>query len=697
MSADPQDQTGVLSPVSAEGQRSIPVEAVLPDIGPRYLLTSKLGEGGMGFVYRGEDRQTARGIAVKLLSANPNTEEASSQRFQKEARLLAEVQHPHVANLLDFGEYANQYFLVMELVDGLDLRQAIHKHGVFSERLALQVIRDVADALATAHSQGIIHRDLKPGNILLSVDSRPNCPAATAVLEALGQDEPPYARLTDFGLARHVDQSASLELTKSGALMGTPYYIAPEQCSERGHVSPSSDVYSLGATLFEMLTGRPPFLSDDPVKLITAHCFEKAPKLRTLQPELSDAAEALVARMLQKVPSERYADGGQVREAIDRILLGDLPTTALHPLLPTAKGRVFEANWEWELVSSAEALWPYVSHTDRLNAAVGLPPVDYEFVRDDVLGIRQFGSFRLGFAKLRWEEHPFEWIEGRRVGVLREFDNGPFAWFLNIVELESLPTGGTRLTHRVQIATRGLLGRLLAYIEVDLKGKKPVDRIYRRIDDVLSGRLGTSPTLDHFTPPPKVTTSQRHRINACADQLRTKKVDAETTEALLRFLTESPPQELARLRPLALAQRLGVPAQHLVNVCLQACQVGLLELHWDILCPTCRVAANVTSTLAEIGKHQRCPACDLDFDVDFARSVELFFRIHPDIRTAELKTFCLGGPAEAPHVVSQTRINPAETVQLDLQLDAGTYILRGPQLPFTIRLQAVSQLSLIHI
>lgn len=663
-----------------------PTASDLPDLGNRYVPLRKLGEGGMGAVYLCEDLEATQRVAVKVLPSEAVADKSAIQRFRKEARLLAEVRHPHVANLIDAGNCGSTCFLVMELVEGTDLKQLVQALGALPVRAALRITHDIASALGVAHARGIVHRDLKPANILLSAIAAEGESPADAVRSAVAGGQVPTARLTDFGLARHIDQGASLDLTKTGALLGTPYYISPEQCTDRGGITPAADIYSLGATLFELLAGRPPFKADDPVKLISMHCFEQAPDLRRLNPDVSDGIADLVAKCLQKNPADRYADAEHLRADLERLLRGDTTSAAIHPIVPAARGKVFETTWEWDLDGQATDLWPLVSNTERINAAVGLPPVEYVTRRDARGEKHRIGSFRLGWAKLAWEEHPFEWIEGRRLGVLRQFENGPFDWFLSIVELVPRPTGGSQLRHTVRIATKGWLGRLLAHIEVNVKGRKPLDRIYRRIDDVVTGRLGRAPALDPFSPPAQLSSPTRKRLAALRSRLVEQNVDLRTLEALLNFLAESPAQELARIRPRALARRLGCDADPLTALCLEACHVGLLELHWDVLCPTCRVAADVKESLSAIDRHTHCEACEANFDVDFDKSVEMIFRVHPEFRQADLKTYCIGGPEHAPHVVAQTRLAPGERLELDLSLDPGGYVLRGPQLAYTVSL-----------
>jgi serine/threonine protein kinase len=710
------DQTGVIAPLPAPGAPAteegstgelapdgrelpgtpLPANRREPARLSHYRLLRKIGQGGMGAVYLGEGERDGARVAVKVLAREAVPDEHAIRRFQKEARLLAEVRHPHVTNLLETGAENGICFLVMDFVEGTDLRGLLAKYGPLPERLALQIVRDVAEALAEAHRRGIVHRDIKPGNILLSAaavgDERP----AEAVVAAVAAGCKPLVKLTDFGLARHVEQSASMDLTRTGAMLGTPYFIAPEQCTDKGEVCPATDVYSLGATLFEMLTGRPPFVAAEAVRLISMHCFEEPPDLRRLNPSLSDGAARLVARTLQKSASARFANAAQLAAEVDRLLRGDTNDVEAHPAVPAATGGVIETVWEWDLASSPEQIWPLASNTERINCAVGVPAVEYSTERDAFGAIRKVGKFRMGWAELEWEEYPFEWVEGRRLGVLREFRKGPFQWFVSIVELVPRSPSGTRLRHTVRIAPRGFLGRLLARIEVNLKGRRALDRIYNRIDMVAGGRLQGSPALDPFEPPARVRGAAAKRFGVRGELLQQAGVAADCSQLLVQFLKESPAQELARIRPVALAKRLGVPADRLTEACLHGCHVGLLELHWDILCPTCRISSNVTDTLAEIDRHAHCEACDLDFDVDFGNAVELIFRVHPELRLADLKTYCIGGPEHAPHVVAQARLSAGESLSLELALDPGAYVLRGPQLPYTVPLAVHSTTGAAH-
>ena len=667
-------ETGIIEP--SPGPRS-PMMANTPAADPlqdramlgRFRLSEKLGQGGMGSVYRAVDLTDESEVAIKVLGAAWSTRPEALRRFLKEARLLAEVNSPHVANLIEVNEDDGLHYLALEFVRGMDLATWIARHGRPDEPTALAILADVARALAVAHDRGIIHRDIKPENILL---------------QDVDPDRPPTVKLTDFGLARHVVESDSLVLTQVGSIIGTPLYMAPEQCSGEP-LDARTDVYSMGATLFHMLAGRPPFLGDSPLAVISMHRNDPAPSVQVHNPRVSDGAAQIVAKSLAKSPSERYQDASGMLADLERLLRGEPTGINVHPRLPEAEAReMIEFDWRFDLEASPRQLWPHVSNTDRLNKAVGIPAVSFTTEPAEGGGAKRMGEFRKAGMTVAWQEHPFEWVEGRRMGVLREYTQGPFRWFVSVVELVPRAGGGTTLFHRVKIASRGLLGRTLAAVEVGIKGKKAVDGVYHRIDAAILGKLGRDAALDPFEPPSPLSKPRQARLDAWLDTLGSRGLDPGLVERFGEFLAHAPAQEVARIRPIALARRLGVDVEGVVTACLLGAKDGMLVMLWDLLCPVCRVPSQIIETLRALRDHGHCDACQVDFDLDFANSVELIFRVDPSIRDTDLAVYCIGGPAHSQHVAAQARVGPGERVVLDLALGEGAYRFRGPQLPFSV-------------
>ena len=220
---------------------------------------------------------------------------------------------------------------------------------------------------------------------------------------------------------------------------------------------------------------------------------------------------------------------------------------------------------------------------------------------------------------------------------------------------------------------------------------------------MLTGKLGHDPAIDPFEPPAELAGRRRRRLDDLLDGLGAHGIDPIVVERLGDFLARAPAQEVARIRPLALARRLDLDADQVVAACLHGAADGALMLLWDLLCPVCRIPSQVVDTLRAIREHGHCQACAIDFELDFANSVELIFRVHPEIRETELGTYCIGGPAHSPHVVAQARVGPGERLALDLDLGEGSYQLRGPQLAFALDFRVEPgapsrrlDLSLIH-
>lgn len=674
--------SGSTSHMETAGQAMpITVDTIPQTIG-RFRIKSKIGEGGMGAVYRGIDPTNHETVAVKVLRRTGKDIGQSVRRFRKEARLLEDVQNEHVTRLIEVGEDDGLHYLVMEFVDGVDLKSWFAGRSALPESEAVSLTVDLARSLVDAHAREIIHRDIKPENVLLQL-------RADAPDRDVAMAERPIAdftlKLSDFGIARHVSQSESLEMTRAGSVMGTPKYMSPEQCKSASDLTPSADVYSLGVTLFELLAGSVPYNSDDFMKIAAMHCFDPIPSLRKRGAAVTDSVERIVARSLAKEPAERFGDASQLLTELLKLQQGDAADWSAHPRLPEDHGgdKVWEKTVSWELQSEPADLWPMVSNTERLNEAIGLPAVEYRTEQDPVVGTRRFGSFTVSGMKVVWEEHPFEWIEGQRMGVLREFSSGPLKWYMSVVTLEPLPDGGTRLSHQLRVESRNLLGRVMTSLKMDREGFRNLERVYRRMDQSLAGRLPAQQGDDPFAKIKTISAAQFKRLSIGIERIVRAGADPDVTAKLSKAIETWSPQELARLRPLAAADQLGVSGAAMIDACLLAAHEGILNLRWDVLCPTCRVSADTKEELSQINTHANCEACDVDFQSNLAGAIEMVFQTHPEIREVNTQKYCIGGPVHSPHVVAQVRIDAGERLEVPLDLGIGNYLIRGPRLPRT--------------
>jgi serine/threonine protein kinase/class 3 adenylate cyclase len=662
--------------IALEREPSAPDPALRGRLG-RYRLLERLGQGGMGAVYRGEDLCDGAVVAIKVLRPEWAGRETFLRRFQKEARLLAEVNNPFVTNLLEVNEDDGIHFLVLEFVQGRSLGAQLAERGTLDESMALAIAADVARALADAHQRGIIHRDVKPENVLL---------AQSGDTSVNGGALPFRVKLSDFGLARHVVETESLQLTQA-SVVGTPQYMAPEQCVG-DPIDPRADVYALGATLFHLLTGRPPFLASSVTELFRMHREEQPPPVAKLNPAVSEGACRIVAKALEKAPDDRFADAEAMLRDLERLLRGEPSHVEVHPRLPAHDpDDVLDFDFRWELQSPPRLLWPHVANTERLNRAIGLPAVDFSAQVGPDGRVRRFAKAKLGGLPAAWEEHPFEWVEPRRFGVLREYSRGPFKWVVSLVQLVPAPGGGTTLSHRVRFEPSHPLLRAILAAKIGRESRAALERVYRRIDAAVQGKLGRGGAADPFEEPTDLPRARRKHLDERLDALVARGVEPAVVEDLGEFLARAPVQEVSRIRPLALARRLGFDPATLVDACLIGAHEGLLVLLWDLLCPVCRIPSEASATLRELRDHGHCAACNLDYELDFANSIEMVFRIHSDIRESELGIFCIGGPAHSPHVVAQVRVAAGERLELALALPEGHYQVRGPQLPTALDLR----------
>jgi eukaryotic-like serine/threonine-protein kinase len=282
----------------------------------RYRLDRKLGEGGMATVYCGTDILLRRRVAIKVLREQYAADEEFVRRFYQEAESAAKLSHPNIVNTYDVGRQDHTYFIVMELVDGPSLAEIIAADGRLPEPVAIDYAVQIASGLAYAHRQGLLHRDIKPANVLVTKDD--------------------VVKLSDFGIARAVSQQ-TMALTKPGLVMGSVYYISPEQAQEH-EVHETSDLYSLGVVLYQMLTGKLPYTGESPVTVALKHIGDPVPAIDVNATGVSPALAAIVNRLLQKKPGHRFQSASDLatalREARER------PSVAGYRISDDAPGRI---------------------------------------------------------------------------------------------------------------------------------------------------------------------------------------------------------------------------------------------------------------------------------------------------------------------------------------------------------------------
>ena len=265
----------------------------------RYHMLKRLGEGGMGKVYLAEHVKMNRQCAVKVMNGALLNDSDSAQRFAREASNAARIIHPNVAAVFDYGETDGVVYLVMEYVEGEPLTRLLERETALSPARAVDIARQVAEALVAAHELGIVHRDLKPDNIIV----------------AAGRNGRDIAKVVDFGIAKAIEEAPSESLTRTGLVIGTPEYMSPEQLLG-DPVDARSDIYSLGCILYQMLTGRRTF--DEPTReqMIKRRLTEKAPHPRELVADIPKTLDLIVARMLNRTPQDRYATAAEVRDLL---------------------------------------------------------------------------------------------------------------------------------------------------------------------------------------------------------------------------------------------------------------------------------------------------------------------------------------------------------------------------------------------
>lgn len=282
----------------------------------QYQIIEEVGKGGMATVYKAYHSELDRHVAIKVMDADMSKEKGFIERFKREARVIARLDNPHIVPVYGYDEYHGQPYLVLKYIDGQTLRDRMKNTSLPTEEV-LEYVKSVGDGLQYAHNRGILHRDVKPSNVLISSDGN--------------------TYLTDFGLAKVIKEGTSI--TTGDVILGTPYYISPEQAKNSEHLDEGTDIYSFGVMIYEMVVGRVPYESDTPISVIEDHIYTPVPLPTSFQPGLPLEIEQVLLKTLAKERQERYDTVTNLVKAFQQACKADINhTTGAAPSIKIGAG-----------------------------------------------------------------------------------------------------------------------------------------------------------------------------------------------------------------------------------------------------------------------------------------------------------------------------------------------------------------------
>lgn len=392
-------------------EMSSPPAGELPQL-PGYEVLRELGRGGMGVVYLARDRKLLRLVALKMILGGPQSGFEERARFRVEAETVARLQHPHIVQIFEVGEWNGQPYFALEYLDGGSLAKQLGRPLPMAT--AVQLGQTLALAVQYAHDCGVIHRDLKPANVLMSTGGDAQSALGRRMSAKDSEVGPPaIPKITDFGLAKRLDAESGA--TQTGSILGTPNYMSPEQAAGRAReIGPATDTYALGAILYELLTGRPPFLGSTPMETVLHVIHDEPASPRLLNPGMPRDLETICLKCLRKEPAKRYASAGAMAEDLRRFAEG-------RPILARPVGAL-ERGWRLTLRNPIAAL---LAGAFLASLLVGIVVATYFAVQsarraEKNLEMKKIAERRLYLARMNLGSRA--WEEGQVVRVLELLD-----------------------------------------------------------------------------------------------------------------------------------------------------------------------------------------------------------------------------------------------------------------------------------
>jgi class 3 adenylate cyclase len=341
----------------------------------------------------------------------------------------------------------------------------------------------------------------------------------------------------------------------------------------------------------------------------------------------------------------------------------------------------FYFDWHWDLESSPEAIWPLASDTNRFNRDTGQPEIE---MLDNVKGTKHL-RMKLPIIRVEWEEEPFEWTYPYSFGILRTYSQGPIAEMRVQVNFDPRPEGGTHVRYQTWMKTGNLFARLAIPFVIGVIARSRFERVLR-VYDRLANRRGSVIEISRSRG---LSTSGRASFRALSKTVVEQGTDPSLVARLEEFLERSDELSIQRIRPYALADHWGVNRRTVLEMFLRVTRAGILDMSWDLLCPSCRGTTEGHTNLGDVRGRSHCDTCQIDFTVNFDHNIEVVFRPNPTVRAVEFEAaFCVGSPQLQPHVVMSQSIAPLHSLPVNLKLETGRYALRASNVPGSMSLLA---------